>query len=193
MWWFRDSGFVEDRWIATACLTKGRSSVFRFAFGLKHLGRRTLMALPLALAACGFTPVYGPGGTGSALQNQVLVDEPSTEEAYLLTRHIETRLGRANTPRYALGLTVATTEDGLAINALGDITRYNVLGVVDYALRDTISGAVVTSGQVDNFTGYSATGSTVATLAAERDAQERLMILLGDQIVARLHAVALPE
>jgi LPS-assembly lipoprotein len=44
----------------------------------------------------------------------------------------------------------------------------------------------VTSGSVDNFTGYSATGTTVATLAAERDAQERLMTILADQIVTRL-------
>ena len=153
--------------------------------------RRFLAVLPLALAACGFTPVYGPGGAGSALQDQVLVDEPSTEEGYLLTRHLETRLGRAGSPRYGLGLTIATVEDGLAINALGDITRYNLLGVVDYALRDTSGGAVVTSGRVENFTGYSATGSTVATLAAERDALERLMVILGDQIIARLFAADL--
>lgn len=164
----------------------------QWASRLKQPGRRALMALPLALAACGFTPVYGPGGTGSKLQDQVLVDEPGTVEGYLLTRHIETRLGRGGSPRYALALAIATQEDGLAINALGDIERYNLLGAVDYVLRDTASGAVITSGRVDNFTGYSATGSTVATLAAERDARKRLMTILGDQIIARLFATDLP-
>ena len=39
------------------------------------LNRRFLIALPLlVLAACGFQPVYGPGGTGTALQNAVQVD-----------------------------------------------------------------------------------------------------------------------
>ena len=50
----------------------------------------------------------------------------------------------------------------------------------------------MTSGTVNNFTAYSATGSTVATLAAERDALERLMVILGDQITTRLFAADLP-
>ena len=101
--------------------------------------RRSLLALPLALAACGFT-----------------------------------------------------SEEGLAINAAGDTTRFNLTGRVDYSLRDANSGTVVTSGKVQNFTAYSAIGTTVATLAAERDAIERLMVILGDQITTRLYATDLP-
>ena len=159
---------------------------------MSSLSRRALIALPLALAACGFAPVYGPGGAGTVLQNNVTVAEPDTQEGYLLTRHLETRLGRAGAGRFALSTTIATTVEGLAINRQGDITRYNMLGAVEYALRDLQTGEVVTSGTVDNFTGYSATGTTVAALAAERDARERLMVILGDQIVARLFATRLP-
>lgn len=153
--------------------------------------KRSLLMLPLALAACGFTPVYGPGGSGSALQGRVTVDEPSSQAGYLLTRHLETRLGRSAAPTFALGIELDTREDGLAVNTAGDITRYNLIGTADYALRDTASGTIVASGKVENFTGYSATGSTVATLAAERDAVERLMVILGDQIIARLFAADL--
>jgi LPS-assembly lipoprotein len=155
--------------------------------------RRTLLALPLALAACGFTPVYGPGGTGTKLNGQVLVQEPSTQAGYLLTRHMETRLGRsAGSARYALDLTIDLDEDDLAINSSGDITRYNVIGNVEFALRDSTTGTIITSGKVQNFTAYSATGTTVATLAAEQDALERLMVILGDQITARLYATDVP-
>ena len=155
--------------------------------------RRTLLALPLALAACGFAPVYGPGGVGTSLRGQVLVQEPDTQSGYLLTRHLETRLGRSGaTPRYALDFEIAVEQDRLAINAAGDTTRFNLTGRVSYALRDTTLGTVVSSGTVENFTAYSATGTTVATLAAERDAIERLMSILGDQIIARLYAADLP-
>lgn len=155
--------------------------------------RRSILALPLALAACGYTPVYGTGGTGAQLQNQVLVQEPSTQAGYLLTRHLESRLGRAaGGARYALDLTINTTEEGLAINRASDITRFNLIGDVSYALRDTGTGTVIASGKVENFTAYSAIGTTVATLAAERDAIERLMVILGDQIAARLYASDLP-
>lgn len=156
--------------------------------------RRSLLALPLALAACGFTPVYGTGGTGAQLRGQVVVQEPSTQAGYLLTRHLETRLGRSGAAaRYALDLGIDTREEGLAINAVGDITRFNLTGEVTYALRDTNAGTVVTSGKVHNFTAYSTIGTTVATLAAERDAVERLMVILGDQITTRLYAMDLPE
>ena len=64
-----------------------------------HMRRRFLLALPLlALAACGFEPVYGPGGAGTALQNRVLVDAPEDRFGYFLVREVESRLGRAATP-----------------------------------------------------------------------------------------------
>jgi LPS-assembly lipoprotein len=63
---------------------------------------------------------------------------------------------------------------------------------VDFALRDLTTGQIVTSGTVENFTGYSATGTTVATLASAQDAQERLMRILAEQIIARLYAAQIP-
>ena len=59
-----------------------------------------------------------------------------------------------------------------------------------WALADLATGARLTGGRVDNFTSYSATGSTVASLAAEEDASLRLMRILADQIVARLLATS---
>ena len=45
-------------------------------------------------------------------------------------------------------------------------------------------------GTVSNFTSYSATGSTVAGLAARQDAARRLMVVLADQVVARMLAAS---
>ena len=68
------------------------------------------------------------------------------------------------------------------------IPRYNLKGVMAYTLTARGSGARVTGGRVQTFTAYSATGSTVAGLAAEEDAGLRLMRILADQIVVRLVA-----
>lgn len=148
--------------------------------------RRALLCLPLALAACGFQPVYGTGGTGGTLQNRVQVSEPDEVDGYLVARRLEERLGQAPTPTYRLTLKVRTKRDALAVNRSSNINRYNLIGEADYVLVQTDTGRIVTSGEVTNFTGSSATGTTVATLAAERDARERLMTLLADQIVTRL-------
>ncbi|MDG1470286.1 MAG: LPS assembly lipoprotein LptE [Ascidiaceihabitans sp.] len=148
---------------------------------------KLLFVLPL-IAACGFTPVYGPGGVGNLLQNNLLVDEPTTRQGFFVTRQIEDRLGRAANPDYALAIELETTENALAIDADGEIARYNILGTADFALRDLATGAILETGTVNGFTGYSATGTTVASLSAQRDATERLMTQLADHIVTHLYA-----
>lgn len=152
--------------------------------------RRILLLLPLALAACGFTPVYAPGGTASALRGRVEVTAPDTTDAYQLVRNLEDRLGQPDLAIYALSFTLKTEEQGQAITASNETTRYSLVGKVDYVLRSLESGDIVASASVDNFTGYSATGSTVETLASERDARARLMVILADQITTRLYATA---
>jgi LPS-assembly lipoprotein len=57
-------------------------------------------------------------------------------------------------------------------------------------VTETASDVQVQAGEVSTFTAYASSGSPVATAAARRDAQERLMIALADQIVARLLARA---
>ena len=55
-------------------------------------------------------------------------------------------------------------------------------------LIDRQTGLTVTTGSVDSFTAFSATGTPVATQAAERDAEVRLITILADQLVTRLVA-----
>lgn len=153
--------------------------------------RRFALLAPLALAACGFTPVYAPGGTGGILQNRVEVDAPGTQDAYLLTRELEERLGRSTAADFALSLNIDISEAQLAIDREGDTGRFNRIGKVDYSLRSLSSGQIVTSGRVENFVGYSATGTTIETLAGESDAQERLMVIMAEQIMSRLYAADL--
>lgn len=151
--------------------------------------RRTLLlGTGALLAACGFEPVYGPGGTGGALRGQVEVAAPHTTEEYLLVQDLEVRLDRATAPTYHLAFDLETFTQGQAITPSNETTRYSLVGTVDYVLSEIGTDKVLTAGQVTNFTGYSATGSTVDTLAAERDAKVRLMSILSDQIMARLLA-----
>lgn len=152
--------------------------------------RRFLVLGAAVLAGCGFTPAYGPNGSAARLQGAVLVDEPGTRPAYLLTRHLEDRLGRPTAARYGLSYSIDLDDAPIAISTNNVTTRYNVLGEVTYALRDLDTGAVLTSGKVDSFTSYSTSGTTVATQAAERDARKRLMTILGDRIVTRLIAAS---
>ncbi|TDX31893.1 LPS assembly lipoprotein LptE [Rhodovulum visakhapatnamense] len=149
-----------------------------------------LTAAGLALAGCGFRPVYGPGGPADGLRGRIAVDAPDSVVGFLLVEELETRLGRAEAPRWRLAYSIDTESEGLGVTAEQDTTRYNITGRVGFQLRDLDSGQVVQSGEVASFTAYSATGSTVATRAAERDAYRRLMVILADEVVTRLLATS---
>ena len=157
---------------------------------MSSFNRRLFLLSGAALAGCGFTPAYGPGGAAAKLQNAVLVDEPDSRPGYLLTRRFEERLGRAESGRYALSYSILITENAIAISSNNVITRYHMLGKVTFALRDIDTDRVLTSGKADSFTSYSASGTTVATQAAKRDAEARLMTILTDMIITRLTAEA---
>jgi LPS-assembly lipoprotein len=157
---------------------------------MSSYSRRTLLLAPLALAACGFTPAYAPAGGADKLLGTIWVQDPTDKNGFDLVERLEERLGRPETIRYDLVYKITTEAVGVGITTENQITRYNLKGVVDWTLTDRSSGARVAGGRVQNFTAYSATGSTVAGLAAEEDAAFRLMRILADQITARLIAAS---
>ena len=150
--------------------------------------RQTIFALSalVAGAACGFTPAYGPEGGASVLQDNLRVVAPDRRDGFLIAQRLEDRFGRNDGGRYVLTVTPTIQRQGLATSVEGTTNRFQLTGRADYSLTDQGSGAVLREGRVIDFTGFSATGSTVATLAAERDAAARLMVILADQIVDRL-------
>lgn len=146
--------------------------------------------MPLTLSACGFQPIYGPGGSANLLNGRVEVSQPDSRETYLLVRNLEERLGRSTAPAYRLNVQARLLEEPQAISPDDSINSYAVRGFADYQLVDAATGAVAGSGQVSNFTSYSAEGSTIETLAAQRDARRRLMVILADQLTTQIYATA---
>ena len=147
--------------------------------------RRTVILGLLALAGCGFTPVYGPGSAASTLRDQVQITAPATVEGYAMLQALRDRLGNTTTPALALTVTLAITEVAAATTTEGSTTRYTLPGTASYTLT-RLDGTPLVAGAVDGFTSYSATGTTVATSTARADARARLAQLLADQIVTRL-------
>ncbi|MCA0908263.1 LPS assembly lipoprotein LptE [Ruegeria marisrubri] len=157
---------------------------------MSSFDRRTFLLMPLALAACGFEPVYAPGGSGSALYGRVEVSAPNTVESYLLVQNLEQQLGRSagSVNDYKLDVQVSTVTRGAAITTTNETQRYTIDGRAQYTLRSNATGQIIASGSVADFVSYSAAGSTVSTLADERDAKRRLMMILSGQIMNRLYA-----
>ena len=153
---------------------------------MSSFDRRAVVLGALAAAGCGFTPVYGPEGSAGALRGAFSFDPPADTDGFQLVRALERRLGSAEAPRYRFSASLAIEDEGAGITQDQVITRFRVLGRADFTVTDLATGARLTSGTVSNFTGYSATSTTVATRSVAQDARERLMVVLADQIVARL-------
>ena len=146
-----------------------------------RLPRRAALAGLLALAGCGFAPVYG---TGDALRGTLAYEAPETVLGYRLIERLEDRLGSPRDARALLRVGLSVGQGAAAIDAEGDLVRFSVNGAADWAVVGP--EGVEADGRVTAFTGYSATGSTVATAAAQRDAEARLAVILADMIVAQV-------
>lgn len=151
------------------------------------MSRRAALFLPLALGACGFRPLHGPGlGAGlsaelAAVRVQSIPDRPGQ----MLRRALENRLGNGAASRYDLrvGLTYDTDLQGYRED--GAITRLRVTAVADFVLvagdEELLRGA---ARQSDAFN-----IPDLRFFAADvsRDAMERrLMEALADDITRRL-------
>ncbi len=169
------------------------SSLCRGVSSMSLSDRRCFLTSLLALgglAACGFTPVYGPGGAARGLNGAIEVDAPNERDAYELVKRLEERLGQPNAARFRLGYRIETREEVSGITATAETTRTQVFGTVTYTLTDTASGQVAQSGSVTSFVSYSQQGTTVSTASGERDAHRRLMVALADLLTTRLIAGA---
>ncbi|WP_333830275.1 LPS assembly lipoprotein LptE [Pararhodobacter sp.] len=137
------------------------------------------------VAGCRFTPVYAPGGAGRVLQGAVRADDPTQRNEYQFVAALEERLGRPESPRYALSYRIGQRYVG------GDASRVQVLGTLQYVLTDMATGAEVAAGRVDGNAGFSTTATQLAEQAAAEDAELRLMRVLADSLVLQL--ITVPE
>ena len=151
--------------------------------------RRGFLSAALVLAGCGLTPVMDP--SSQRLYNQILIQAPVNRAEYELVRNLEAQLGAAKSARFALHYELKVTEDNIVVSAAQEISRYSLVGELEYSLLNK-DGAFLTRQTAKSFTGYSATGTTVATQRAQRDAYDRLMAILAGQVASALLTLDLP-
>ena len=152
--------------------------------------RRTTLKLlaGVPLAACGFTPLYGPQSSAQLARGKIDVAQIHGLMGFTLRKRLTSRLGAATAASHRLNVRITTSSQELAINPQNEITRYSLTGIARFDLRQLAANKTVLNGDVRAFSAYSATASAYATSVAERDAQERLANALAEQIATRIAA-----
>lgn len=145
----------------------------------------------VALAACGFSPVYAPGNAGERLREQVRPRAPGSRNGFIFATRVEDRLGRAgDSAPFVLDYRLRLNDRVIALTGGGGAERIAIEGVAEFSLRRAGGDTVLTSGTVDAFASFTDVGTSVATRTARRDAQSRVVTMLADAVVDRLAATA---
>ncbi len=146
-----------------------------------------LLGALAAAGGCGFRPVYGPAGSGTALDGATVVAQGGGPNDFTLTRALQDRLGPpGDAPRFRLATALSLDTEQVAVTTAQSVNRFNLIGVVDYTLTDIASGDTIRAGRIDGFNSFSAIGTSLATRTAQIDATDRLMVILADRIMADL-------
>lgn len=137
----------------------------------------------MGLAGCGFAPIYG---ANNGFQGRITYETDESTAGFRLRERLQDRLGDGSAPQYTLQVRIRSRQRAAAISEDGDTSRFNIIGTATWSLKRLGNGQTLGSGEVDAFTSYSATGSTIATQATRDDAEARLSVILADLIVSRI-------
>ena len=138
---------------------------------------RTFCLLALAapaLAACGFTPLYGtPSVTSSLAAIQVTAPEGRTGQ--LIREHLDDVLAHDGgaAPAYRMSLSLGEQRYPRGVRVDNVATRYEYVLVASYALTELKTGALAKKGQVRVEVTYDSADQPYASVAAQQDAQDR--------------------
>ena len=153
--------------------------------------RAALLGLSLiSLSACGLSPMYAGGGSGTVARGLAGIEVPAIpgRAGWLMRTALIDRLGAAGegTPRYRLD--VRLDDDLEALGVLGDdtISRERRTLRSRYQLVDLETGAILLDATAGSDAGIDVVSSEYATIAAEQTALENLSREVADQMVTRI-------
>ncbi len=153
----------------------------------------TLAALPLA--GCGFQPVYKQNGAARALHGNLNFNLIESREGFALLEQLESRLGTGGaSARFAVTVELVFEETEMVLTAATALitftARNTVIGIAKLSITDRTTGAEVFTDKLRDKVGYSSNEETLASASSKRDAYDRLVQALADQIVLRLTSTA---
>jgi LPS-assembly lipoprotein len=145
----------------------------------------------LLLSGCGFKSLYGTNGKFdsptelSAIKISLIPDrigqQVRNELLDLLTPH-----GAPQHPHYILKVTVVESKNAFAVKKNAFATRADLRLTGGYNLLSSDNRKLLTTGTVYVISSYDIVSSDFATLSAEKNARERSILQLSEDIRSRL-------
>ncbi|MFQ6019119.1 MAG: LPS assembly lipoprotein LptE [Kiloniellaceae bacterium] len=152
-----------------------------------------LLALALAVAGCGFQPLYGRAGpTGETATTELaavriapLADRIGQKMHNLLRDRLNPR-GQPRDPAYLLQVGLTETRKELGIRKDETATRANLILTASFTLREMASNRPLLHGSATSINSYNILDNQFATAVSEDNARTRALRELSDDIRTRL-------
>lgn len=161
--------------------------------------RIRILLLCLALAGCGYEPLYGEhGATGTAVSADLAairieaIPDRIGQIMYNLLHERLTPEGKAPQPQYTLRVRLREIVEELLYERDETATRANLTLRADYELRRIADNELIAKGTSRATSGYDILSSQYATLVSKDDARDRSARVISDDIRTRM-AVALSD
>ena len=147
--------------------------------------------LLVALAACGFSPLYSGSANHAINQELAHISITSIEdrEGQVIHNFLLDRLnpnGRRADTRYTLKVAVSRNTEEIGLKFTEEATRAQLTLIARYFLTRDTDGKVLAEGSVRSVNNYNISNSEFARVASERDATERAAREVSDEIKTRL-------
>jgi LPS-assembly lipoprotein len=147
--------------------------------------------LPAWLAACGFEPLYGRGPDKNIPDDFALIqiDPIKDRVGQLLHNQLRDAInpkGVPAKPRYILRVTLTESIQDTAIQRTAFAVRANLVLNASFTLHDATTRGGIFSGSAMTAAGFSHQHAEYGTLAGEKDARERAVRDLAEEIRIRL-------
>ena len=163
------------------------------------LWARILVCLLLALAGCGYKPLYGEHGTNNASVVEELamirieaIPDRIGQQMYNMLRERLNPYGRPGDPKYVLSVALAETRENLFLEKDETATRANLTLRANFILTRVGDDAIVATGLSRAVSSYDILSSQFASVVSEEDARLRGARAISDDIRTRL-AIALSD
>lgn len=150
--------------------------------------RRALALIACApLGACGFSPASIESGGAGSYRGQFEIQVEGGREGFVLEDSLLDRLGEsAGSPPYRLIVRLELESFETAAPGATGVGRRALDGTAKFEVIDRADGSVLLSDKVSSWTSWKETRRTAATLAARRDAEDRVLEQLAYRIVERI-------
>jgi LPS-assembly lipoprotein len=158
----------------------------------RHL--RPLLGILLVaglLAGCGFRPLYKQTGSTDTVKDfsQISIAQPEDRPSQQLRNYLLDALtphGQPDRPLYRLEYRISESLASVFVTRTEEVTRNNLQLSASVYLRDYQTGKPLTSISATSQASYNVTQADYANLVSEKNARERALRDVAEQIRLRL-------